>query len=259
MNPTQPARHALVVGASSGIGATVALALATDGFVVSIAGRRIEALNTVRDSLGGHAGAVVLMDVTDASSVTSAVSTVVASHGPVDVLVNSAGRAVTAPAHKTTADIMLDMWSVNVMGAQRLHLALLPSMIARGSGRIIHVASVAGLQGFAYASAYASAKHALIGLVRSVALEIAQTGVTINAVCPGYTDTPLIDAAVENIVARTGRTPDDVRRSFIANNPMQRFMTTDEVAHTVSWLASPGASAIHGQAIVVAGGEVMPG
>jgi NAD(P)-dependent dehydrogenase (short-subunit alcohol dehydrogenase family) len=151
------------------------------------------------------------------------------------------------------------MMNVNFMGVVHATQAVLPGMIERRRGRVIAIASTAGLKGYAYVSAYSAAKHAVIGLVRSLALETAKSGVTVNAVCPGFTETPLVARAVETIVAKTGRSEELAKAELVKSNPQGRLVRPEEVADAVLWLASPGAAAINGQAIVVAGGEVMVG
>jgi NAD(P)-dependent dehydrogenase (short-subunit alcohol dehydrogenase family) len=254
-----PNAHALVTGGGSGIGAATALALAQAGVRVSIAGRRIDALKQTAASFGDRAGAVVAIDVTDEAAVTNGVARIEAEAGPIDILVNNAGKASSAPFEKTDAALWSDMLSSNLSSLFLVTRAVLPGMAQRGRGRVINVASTAGLTGYAYVSAYVAAKHGVVGLTRALALEYARRGVTVNAVCPGYTDTPLVAEAAANIVAKTGRSEDEARAALAKVNPMQRLVTPDEVADTILWLASAGASAINGQAVAVAGGEVLTG
>jgi NAD(P)-dependent dehydrogenase (short-subunit alcohol dehydrogenase family) len=254
-----PNAHALVTGGGSGIGAATALALVQAGVRVSIAGRRPDALARTAASLGELAGAVVAMDVTDEAAVADGVARIEAEAGPVDILVNNAGRALGAPFEKTDAALWSDMLASNLSGVFFVTRAVLPGMARRGRGRIINVASTAGLTGYAYVSAYVAAKHGVVGLTRALALEYARRGVTVNAVCPGYTDTPLVAEAAANIVAKTGRSEVEARLALAKVNPMQRLVTPQEVADAILWLASAGASAINGQAVAVAGGEVFTG
>ncbi len=151
------------------------------------------------------------------------------------------------------------MLAVNLTGTFLVSREVVPDMIARRAGRIVNIASTAGLAGYAYVSPYVSAKHGVIGLTRSLALEFARVGITVNAVCPGYTDTPMFERAVDNIVAKTRRTRDDARAALATSNPQGRLVTPEEVAQAVLWLVSAAAGSITGQAIVVAGGEVMVG
>jgi NAD(P)-dependent dehydrogenase (short-subunit alcohol dehydrogenase family) len=251
--------HALVTGAGTGIGAATAIAFARAGVRVSIAGRRMEPLKQTKAALGERAGALVTMDVADEAAVAKGVAQIEAEAGPIDILVNNAGKASSAPFEKTESALWAEMLASNLSSVFLVTRAILPGMSRRGRGRVINVASTAGLTGYAYVSAYVAAKHGVIGLTRSLALEYARRGVTVNAVCPGYTDTPLVADAVANIVAKTGRGADEARSTLAKVNPMQRLVTPDEVADSILWLASTGASAINGQAVGVAGGEVFTG
>jgi len=173
------------------------------------------------------------------------------------VLVNCAGEAPSAPFEKTDFALWQRVLSINLTGVYIVTQAALPSVRRAGKGRIVNVASTAGLTGYAYVSAYCASKHGVIGLTRALALELARTDVTINAVCPGFTDTPLIDGALDTITEKTGRSREEARASLARSNPQGRLVSPAEVAHTVSWLVSEGASAITGQAIAVAGGEIL--
>jgi NAD(P)-dependent dehydrogenase (short-subunit alcohol dehydrogenase family) len=177
--------------------------------------------------------------------------------GEPSILVNNAGVARSAPFHRADDAQWREAIDVNLMGAVHCTRAALPAMVKAGSGRIVNVASTAGLKGYAYVAAYCAAKHALVGLTRSLALETATTGVTVNAVCPGYTETDILAETVDNIVAKTGRTAEAARAELAAANPMRRFVDPAEVADAVAWLCLPSSAAITGQAIAVAGGEVM--
>jgi len=254
-------RHALITGAGSGIGEAIARALADAGARVSLAGRRRDPLETVATSLPAGAALVVDgFDVTDAGAIERGLDTARVAFGPVSILVNNAGEAPSASFEKTDTELWAHVLSVDLTGVYNVTHAALPDLKRHGSGaRLINVASTAGLTGYAYVAAYCAAKHGVVGLTRALALELARSGVTANAVCPGFTETPLIDRAVETIVKRTGRTVDAARAELAKANPQGRLVKPEEVADAVMWLASPAASSINGQAIVVAGGEVMAG
>ena len=175
------------------------------------------------------------------------------------MLVNNAGQAASMPFLRTDAAALNAMLGVNFHGTWLVTQAVLPDMLKRKVGRVINVASTAGLTGYPYVTAYVAAKHAVVGLTRALALEVAKQGVTVNSVCPGFTETPLLDGAIANITGKTGRSDDAARTDLARPNPMGRFVQPHEVANAVAWLASPGATSINGQCIAVSGGEVMTG
>lgn len=247
--------HAIVTGGGSGIGRAIAIALADTDWKVTIIGRNGDRLAEVASARPGlHAQTC---DITDEAAVSSAVEKAEARNGSVALLVNCAGTVQTAPLEKTEIDTWNALWQINVLGAVHMSKAVLPGMRQLNSGHIVNIASTASLKGYAYTSAYTATKHALLGLTRSLAVELVKTPITVNAVCPGYADTEIISDAVANIVARTGRSEAEALAAFVAANPQGRLIDPAEVAATVLWLASDAARSVTGQAIVVAGGEVM--
>lgn len=253
-------RHALVTGGARGIGLAVAKSLLLRGARVSLLGRDGAVLNAAVDSLAalGQVQAVSA-DITNDASVRAAFEEAAREFGPVLVLVNNAGQAVSQRFDRTDAATWESMLAVNLTGTFHCIQAALPGMLAEGWGRVINVASTAGLIGYSYVSAYCAAKHGVIGLTRALALEVAQKGITVNAVCPGYTETDIVRGAVTNIVEKTGMTPEAARAKLAERNPQGRLVQPEEVAETVAWLALPASSSVNGQAIAVDGGEVMTG
>jgi NAD(P)-dependent dehydrogenase (short-subunit alcohol dehydrogenase family) len=258
---TLEGRHALVTGAGGGIGSAIALALSRAGARVSLAGRRAEPLRAAAAALPEGAFATIEgFDVTDAEAISRGLERARAAFGPIAILVNNAGEAPSAPFRKTSGAMWAHVLATDLTSVYLVTQAALADIESFGAaGRIVNVASTAGLTGYPYVSAYCAAKHGVVGLTRALALELARTGVTVNAVCPGFTETRLIENAVANIVAKTGRTEALARAELAKANPQGRLVRPEEVADCVVWLASPGAASINGQAIAIAGGEVMAG
>jgi NAD(P)-dependent dehydrogenase (short-subunit alcohol dehydrogenase family) len=253
---TLKGRHAVVTGAARGIGAEIAQTLAAEGARLTLLGRRRDALQALAAQLPGDGHGVVVADVADPAQVDAAFAQAKA-RGPVTVLVNNAGQAETAPFARMTIELWERMLAVNLTGTFLCTQAALPGMLEARWGRIVNIASTAGLKGYAYVSAYAAAKHGVIGLTRSLALEVAKRGVTVNAVCPGYTETDILRDGIANVVAKTGMSEAEARAQFTAGNPQGRTVQPHEVADAVRWLCGDAAASITGQSISVSGGEVM--
>ncbi|KQM79994.1 SDR family NAD(P)-dependent oxidoreductase [Xylophilus sp. Leaf220] len=251
-------RHAVITGAARGIGAAIAERLAAEGAVLTLLGRNLDTLQALAARLPASAQALpVACDITSADSVAQAFAAARAAAGPVAVLVNNAGQAESVPFHRMDAAHWQRMLAVNLTGTFTCTQAALPDLLAAGAGRIVNVASTAGLRGYAYVAAYAAAKHGVIGLTRSLALELAAKGITVNAVCPGYTDTDIVRDSVARVASKTGRSTAEAQAEFVRGNPQGRLVSPAEVADTVAWLCGDGAAAVTGQSISVSGGEVM--
>ena len=249
-------RHVLVTGAAQGIGAAIAQTLARQGAVLTLAGRRKDRLEVLAQQLDART-CCVAMDVGDANSVAQGFADARAALGPITLLVNNAGQAESAPFGKTSQALWQRMLDVNLTGTFLCIQAALPDMLAARQGRIVNIASTAGQRGYAYVAAYVAAKHGVVGLTRSLALELAPKDVTVNAVCPGYTETEILRESIANVMAKTGRSEAEARAEFARGNPQGRIVQPQEVADAVQWLCSDAAGAITGQSISVSGGEVM--
>jgi NAD(P)-dependent dehydrogenase (short-subunit alcohol dehydrogenase family) len=249
-------RHALVTGAGRGIGAAIAERLVAEGARVTVLARTQAEIEAVAARLGRGAQALEA-DVTQADKTRGAFEHAAASFGPIDILVNNAGQARSGLMHKAPEELWHQMLSVNLTGTYHGIRAALPGMLERGFGRIVNIASTSGLRGYPYVAAYCAAKHGVIGLTRALALEVAQRHVTVNAVCPGFTETALIEDAIANIRKVTGRSAESAREALTRTNPQGRLIEPAEVAHAVAWLCLPGSESVTGQSIAVAGGEVM--
>ena len=249
-------RHALITGGGRGIGAAVASALARLGADLTLVGRDAARLEETAAAIRETASVAVLAvagDVNDEHSIAAAFDRA----GPVSILVNNAGIADSAPFARIDDTQWDRTIATNLTGTFRCMRIAYPAMVEAGWGRIVNIASTAGIKGYAYTVAYCASKHGVVGLTRALAMEAARTGVTANAVCPGFTETDMATRAIANIVAKTGRGEDQARRELARINPQAKLVQPEEVADTVAWLCLPSSSAITGQAIAVAGGEVM--
>ena len=247
-------KHAVVTGGGRGIGAAIAIALAQQGASLTLMGRDRPRLEKHAQMLSAHA---LTVDIANAESVEAAFACAQADVGPIDILVNNAGGVISAPFMRTDLAVWTQMLNVNLTGTYLCCRQVLAGMLERGFGRIVNVASTAGLTGYAYVTAYCAAKHGVVGLTRALAMETAHSNVTVNAVCPGYTATDIVDEALATIVRKTGKTTDEARAAIVSRNPQQRLVRPEEVANATLWLCMPGSEAITGQAIAVAGGELM--
>jgi NAD(P)-dependent dehydrogenase (short-subunit alcohol dehydrogenase family) len=247
-------RHALVTGGGRGIGAAIAAALAGAGARVTLLGRTAAELAKTAAAL--PSAQAVTADVTDARQVERAFGEAREAAGEISILVNNAGLAKSRPLAKSDEAFWRGMLEVNLTGAYHCTRAALPAMLAAGWGRIVSISSTAGLRGYAYCTAYCAAKHGLVGFTRALAVEVAKTGITVNAVCPGFTETGVVQGAVRAISEQSARSESEARQTLISFNPQQRFVQPEEVANAVLWLCLPGSESMNGQSIAVAGGEV---
>jgi NAD(P)-dependent dehydrogenase (short-subunit alcohol dehydrogenase family) len=247
-------KHAFVTGGGSGVGATIAESLAQNGYAVTIMGRNETALEEIANSheaIGWVSG-----DVTDPASVQNCMNQAVNGAGPICTIIANAGAANSKPFKAMSITDLDEMLNVNLKGVFTCFHTALAHMEAMGRGRMIAIASTAGLKGYPYVSGYCAAKHGTIGLVRGLATELAKTNITVNAICPGFIETPMLERSIETIVAKTGMTEDQAAKSLRAGNPQDRFIQTDEIAAAVLWLCSDAARSVNGAVIPITGGEI---
>jgi len=248
-------KHALITGGGHGIGGASAEALAAHGTKLTLTGRNMEKLEQMAASLPD--AEVRQLDVTDEDAVKRVFAGAAESLGPVNILVNNAGIADTAPFLRTSSDMMRHLIEVNLIGTHTCTQQVLPAMIDAGWGRVVNISSLAGLSGQPYIAAYCASKHAVIGLTRTLALEIVKKGITANAVCPAYVETGMVDRGVENIQSITGMSVEKARAELAKKSPQDRIIQPSEVGATVAWLCLPGSESITGQSIAMAGGAWM--
>ncbi|WDI30671.1 SDR family NAD(P)-dependent oxidoreductase [Hyphococcus flavus] len=239
-------KRIFITGGGSGIGLSIAQSFSKAEYDVTIGGRNEERLKS-----SGFPYAVV--NVADETSTVNAVKEV----GPVDILIANAGIAHTKPALKTSLEDWNRLVATNLTGVFLSARSFAPAMVKNKWGRIIVIASTASLRAYPYASAYTASKHGVLGLVKALALELAKTGVTVNAICPGFTDTPMFKASVRNIVEKTGRSTEEAAAALLKDQPMGRLIEPDEIADAALWLASESGRTVNGQAIAIDGGETM--
>lgn len=246
-------KHVVITGGGSGVGAEIARQFAAQDARVTIMGRRAEPLQQIAAETGAFA---TTADVTDRDGLETALAAARAEHGPVSIAIANAGAAPSTPFRKITGADFRASLGVNLEGVFNLWQATHEEMKTAGWGRLLAIASTAGLKGYPYVAPYCAAKHGVIGLTRALAQELARTGLTVNAICPGFTDTPLLQDSIRNIIVRTGADEDAAMNALIAGNPQKRLIDVAEVAATALWLCSDGAASVNGHALSLSGGEV---
>lgn len=241
--------HVIISGGGTGVGAATAHAFANVGAKVTILGR-------TEDTLQAQGLSYQICDVTDAAEVKIAFEAAREEHGPISTVVANAGAADSVPFAKMTTESLSNMLDVNIVGVFNCWQAALPDMKVEGRGQMIVIASTAGLKGYPYVAGYCAAKHGVIGLTRALSLELAPLGITVNAICPGFTETPMLDRSIKNIVKLTGMSTEDAVKSLKRGNPQKRFIQVDEIAGTALWLCSESARSVNGHTLNLNGGEL---
>lgn len=250
---TMQGEHVVITGGGTGVGAEIARSFAQVGASVTILGRRLETLQEVAEEIDALA---ISVDVTDRTSIDAALDRARDAQGRVSVAIANAGAVESVPFAKMKIEDFQSSLDVNLLGVFNLWQAALPDMLARDGGRMIAVASTAGLKGYSYVSHYCAAKHGVVGLTRALALELGTKKITVNAICPGFIETPLLEKSIEKIMDTTGMTDEQARASLIKGNPQKRFVQTSEVAGAALWLCTPAAFSVNGHALALSGGEI---
>ncbi len=246
-------KHAFITGGGTGIGLAAARILAEQGVRLTLAARNFARVEEAASTLDAHP---VSLDVSNETSVEAAIDAARSRFGGIDILINNAGITPSAPLHKTTLAMWNEVLAINLTGAFLCTRAALPDMIERKWGRVVNVASIAGLMGDMYISAYCASKHGMIGMTRALAKEVARHGITANAICPGYVETDIVTRAAENIASKTKLNEEEARASLYAGNPQGRLIQPEEVASMIGWLCSDGAAATNGAALPISGGQI---